>query len=97
MAEHRKVEPIKIIYQEAGEPVEPVKTPEMDAEEFRELHADWVKEHREWERLQKEAEEMKQKATGPEVGPGPNGPVVDAEHPVWENPLFHGTNGPGVQ
>ena len=97
MAEHRKVEPIKIIYAEASEPQEPVRTDDMDNEEWNELYNDWKKEHAEWVAMQKEAEKMARDAAGPEVGPGPNGPLVDKDHPVWENPLFHGTNGPGVQ
>lgn len=97
MANHKKVEPVMMIYQEAGEPLEPVRTPSMDDAEWQELHADWEKEHAEWEKMQKEAEEMRRKATGPEVGPGPNGPVVNAENPEWKNPLYFGDHGPGVK
>ena len=96
MATHKKVEPIKMIYAPADEPKAPERTPEMTDEEYVQAMAEYSVEHATWEKEQKEAEAMS-KASDPTDGPGPaNGPVVNADNPVWENPKYFGTNGPGV-
>ena len=97
MATHRPVEPIKMIYAPADEPQAPVRTSEMTDEEYTEAMREYSVEHAAWVKEQEEAEAMKKAAAGAE-GPGPaQGPVVNAENPVWENPKYFGTNGPGVQ
>lgn len=98
MANHKKVEPIKMIYAPATEPVMPQRTPSMDDAEWAELVKDFEKEHAEWEKEQAEAKAMASAASDPTDGVGPaEGPVVNAENPVWENPIYFGTNGPGVK
>lgn len=97
MANHRKVEPIKMIYAPATEPVMPQRTEDMSDAEWEALVKDFHNEHAEWEKEQAEAAAMAAKPNDPTDGPGPaEGPVVNAQNPVWENPNYFGKKGPGV-
>lgn len=98
MANHKKVDPIKMIYSPATEPVMPARTADMSDAEWADLVKDFEKDHAAWEKEQAEAAAMAAKPDDPSEGPGPaEGPVVNAQNPVWENPNYFGKNGPGVK
>lgn len=98
MATSEKKEAIKMIYTPAGEPVKPVRTADVDDAEWAAMIAEYEVEHAEWVREQEDAAKMAARPSDPTDGPGPaEKPVVNAENPVWENPLYYGdpAKGPG--
>lgn len=98
MATSEKKEAIKMIYTPAGEPVFPTRTEDIDDAEWAALVAEYEVEHAEWVREQAEAAVIASRPDSPSDGPGPDvKPVVDADNPVYENPLYFGDpdKGPG--
>lgn len=98
MAKHRPVEVYMAVYADDTKPLVPIRTEDMDDDEWKEVldaynleYAEWLKEQEEAEKLNALPEDMTDKP-GPGIGAKP---LVDAEHPVWKNPKIF-NEGPGA-